>query len=265
MTLHLLWLELMLRIGIDGSRPFALGEGDGGAALTPSFELALRLDGGDAETGLGADMGGGLSFADPKHGLSFDLRARGLVAHRSSGFREWGASGAFAFDPRPSTDPGLSMSLTQSWGAAPSGGMDALLGRETLAGLAAEDNGSGNGRFEAASRLQGEIGYGIAAFGGGFTGTPTVGFGLTDSGRDYRLGWRLTSAVPGDPGFEVNLDATRSESANDGEARGARGDAPGHGPLVRGGGDARAVRRRSRPARGICSEWVETFPRPGRA
>jgi len=28
------------------------------------------------------------------------------------------------------------------------------------------------------------------------------------------MGWRLTSAVEGDPGFEVNLDATRREAAN---------------------------------------------------
>ena len=118
-------------------------------------------------------------------------------------------------------------SLTQSWGAAPSGGMDALLSRETLAGFAANDNGGDTGRFEAASRLQGELGYGVAAFGGGFTGTPNVGFGLSDTGRDYRLGWRLTSAVPGDPGFEVNLDATRSEAANGNEP-------PGHGLMLRG-------------------------------
>ena len=96
--------------------------------------------------------------------------------------------------------------------------MDSLLGRETLAGLAANDGGGG--RFEASNRLQGEIGYGIAVFGGGFTGTPNLGFGLSDNAHEYRLGWRLTSAVRDDPGFEVNLDATRRESAND--------DAPEH-------------------------------------
>ena len=53
----------LLRFGLEGSRRFALGGSgtgdDPGASLTPSFELALRRDGGDAETGLGADMGGG--------------------------------------------------------------------------------------------------------------------------------------------------------------------------------------------------------------
>ena len=45
-------------------------------------------------------------------------------------------------------------------------------------------------RFGAAGRLESEIGYGIAMFDGGITGTPNVGFGLSDRARDYRLGWR---------------------------------------------------------------------------
>ena len=200
----------LVRTGIEGARRFALGDEDG-ATVTPSFELGVRLDGGDAETGVGADMGGGLAFADPRRGLAFESSARGLIAHEASGFREWGASVSFAYRPRPETDRGLALSLTQSWGASPSGGMDALLGRETFAGLAANDD---SGRFEASSRLEGELGYGLAAFGGAFTGTPNIGFGLSDNARDYRLGWRLTSAVPGDPGFEVSLDATRREAAN---------------------------------------------------
>ena len=202
----------LLRTGVEGSRPVALG--DGGATLTPSFEIGLRLDGGDAETGLGADLGGGVAFADPAHGLALDLRARGLVAHAASGFREWGASLSGAWDPRPDTDLGFALALRQSWGAAPAGGMDALLSRETLAGLAANDDGSG--RFEAAGRLEGEVGYGVAAFGGGFTGTPNVGFGRSDGGaRDWRVGWRLSPAGGLALDFGLSLDATRREPAND--------------------------------------------------
>ena len=126
------------------------------------------------------------------------------------------------FDPRPSTERGLSLTLTQSWGASPTGGMDAQLARETMAGLAANDDSA---PFEAAGRLEGELGHGLAAFGGGFTGTPNLGFGLTDTGRDFRLGWRLTRAVPGDAGFEASLDATRSEST---------GAEAAHGVTLRG-------------------------------
>ena len=53
----------------------------------------------------------------------------------------------------------------------------------------------------------------MALFGGDFTGTPNVGFGMSETARDYRLGWRLAPA--GASGFEVSLDATRREAAND--------------------------------------------------
>ena len=215
----------LVRTGLEGSLPVALGES--GATLAPSFELGLRLDGGDAETGMGADLGGGITFSDPANGVALDVKARGLVAHETPGFREWGASLAASWDPRPATDRGVSLTLTQSWGASPSGGMGVLLSRETLAGLAANDDGAG--RFEASSRLEGELGYGVAMFRGAFTGTPNVGFALSHGGaRVWRLGWRLTSAIRNDPGFEVSLDATRSEPASD------IGAAPEHGIMLRG-------------------------------
>ena len=176
---------------------------------------------------MGADMGGGVAFADPANGLVFESRARALVAHEADGFREWGAALSFGWDPSPDTGRGLSMSLTQSWGASASGGMDALLSHETLAGLAPADGEDGSDGFHASRRLEGEIGYGWPAFGGAFTGTPNLGFGLSDGGaRDWRIGWRLAPAGAGGPGFEMNLDATRSEPAG-GE------DPPVHGVTLR--------------------------------
>ena len=68
---------------------------------------------------------------------------------------------------------------------------------------------------------------GVPAFGGAFTGTSNVGFGLSGSGREVRLGWRLTPAVPASPEFEVSLDATRSERTNDDVH-------PEHGVMLRG-------------------------------
>ena len=200
----------LLRTGIEGSRRFVLGGDTDGMVLAPSFELGARLDGGDAETGLGVDLGGGLAFAAPRQGVALDLKGRGLIAHEASGFREWGASASLTWDPRPETDRGLALSLRQSWGGSPAGGMDTLLGRETLAGLAANDNGG----TASAGRLEAELGYGIAMFDGGFTGTPNLGVGFSETARDYRVGWRLTSARKGDPGFRIDLDATRREAAN---------------------------------------------------
>ena len=221
----------LLRTGLEGSRPVALG--DGGVTLTPSFEIGLRLDGGDAETGMGADLGGGIAFADPANGVALDMKARGLVAHETPGFREWGASLAASWDPRPATDLGLALTLRQSWGTAPAGGMDGLLSRETLADLAANDDGVG--RFEAAGRLEGELGYGIALSGGRFTATPNVGFARSGGGaRDWRVGWRLTPAVRGGAGFEVSFDVTRREPA-DGAAPGSGTGLPvEHDVMLRG-------------------------------
>ena len=52
-------------------------------------------------------------------------------------------------------------------------------------------------------------------------------FGMSDGGvRDYWIGLRLDSAVKGDPGFEINLDATRRESDSGNEA-------PEHGVMLR--------------------------------
>ena len=196
-----------LRLALDGSWRFVLA---GDAALTPSLELGVRHDGGDAETGFGVDIGGGLAFADPKRGLTFDVSARTLVAHEASGFRERGITAALTFDPRPSTDRGLTMSLRQTLGAASTGGADALMGRETLTGLGANDNGG-------ARRLELTAGYGIAMFGDRFTGTPEIGVGLSDTGRDYSLGWRLVRGGSGSDGgsLELSFEARRRESAND--------------------------------------------------
>ena len=194
-----------LRLALDGSWRFALAQD---VVLTPSLELGVRHDGGDAETGFGVDIGGGLAFADLRRGLSMELNARTLLAHEDAGFRERGLTAVLSFDPRPSTDRGLTLSLRQSLGAASTGGAEALLGRETLSGLGASDSSD-------ARRLELTAGYGMAMFGGRFTGTPKIGVGLSDTGRDYRLGWRLGLGSSGGTSFELGLEATRRESAND--------------------------------------------------
>ena len=171
----------------------------------------MRHDGGDAETGSGLEVGGGVSYADAASGLSVDARARMLVAHADDDYEEWGASASVRLDPGE-RGRGLSLSLAPAIGAT-SSASERLWGAQDARSLAP------GGDFEAARGVQGELGYGMALFGDRFTGTPKLGFGMADGGaRDYRIGWRLTSAIEGDPGFEVNLDATRREPANDNEA-----------------------------------------------
>ena len=211
-----------LRLGLDGGYAFALpgagsGTGDGGATLEPTFELGLRHDGGDAETGWGVDIGGGLRWHAPALGLSAEVSGRGLVAHEAAGLKDRGVSGSLAWDPDPASDRGPSLTLTQTLGAQAAGGADALLGRQTLADLTANDNG-----FES-RRLELRLGYGLPALGDRFTSTPELGVALSDAAREYRLGWRLGLVPGGASSFELGIEASRKEPAND------AGTEPEHG------------------------------------
>ena len=203
-----------VRLALEGSRAFRM---DGGGTLTPGLELGVRHDGGDAETGAGVELGGRIAYEDPETGLGVEARVRTLVAHEDSDYREWGASGAVRLAPGE-RGRGLSFSLSPAWGSA-SSGVERLWSAHDAGGLAP---GAG---LEAEQRLEGELGYGLGLLGGRLTGTPNVGFGLSGTTRDYRVGWRLKA--PGDAGFEVNLDATRREAANDNEPA-------EHGVMLRG-------------------------------
>ena len=145
-----------VRLGVEASRPILFNPGSvspgsesgaggagGGTTLTPSLEVGVRHDGGDAETGFGLDLGIGLALSDPERGLQAEMRARGLLAHESEGFRDLGFSGTFAWEGKPGSDLGAKLGLTQTVGGSSSGGADALLSRTTLDGLAANP-GSGS-------------------------------------------------------------------------------------------------------------------------
>ncbi len=199
-----------LRLGLEGSRPFRLGDG---SVLTPRMEIGLRRDDGDAETGFGAEFGAGVAWADPERGLGAELRGRGLLAHEAKGFRERGLSASFAWNPETG-ERGPQLSLTQTVGGSSSSGADALLGRTALAGLAANDNGDAL----QLRRLEARFGYGFPALGDRFTATLEIAVGLSDAGRDYSLGWRLAGddGTPDGNALELAVEVRRREStAND--------------------------------------------------
>ena len=174
-----------------------------GASLTPKLELGARHDAGDAETGFGVEVGGGLAWTDPALGLSLDVSGRTLLAHGDGDLKDRGMSVSLAFDPAPATRRGASFSLRQDFGGSALGGLDALFAPDPL-----EDRvGS-----EAVSRWTMEAAYGSPAFGGRFTGSPHVGLGLATGARDYSVGWRLTPEVATAPDLSFDLKAVRRES-----------------------------------------------------
>ena len=196
-----------LRLALEGTWQ-GLRTGDG-ATLTPTVEVGVRHDGGDAETGYGAEIGAGLSWSDPERGISADVRARGLLTHEADGFGERGFSGTLAWDPAPSTALGPSLTFSQTVGAASSGGAEALLGRGHLEGLGANDAADAPER----RHLEAKLGYGLALFDGRYTGTPELGLGLSDASREYRLGWRLAEARRSGLVFGLDVEGARRERA----------------------------------------------------
>ena len=108
-----------VRTALEGSRGFTLGGGR--LSLTPSVEVGLRRDGGDAETGAGMDVGSGLAFTDAVTGLSLDVRVWTLVIHQAEGFSERGMSLSFGWDPTPSSPLGVCAAgrLRQEMGRQP--------------------------------------------------------------------------------------------------------------------------------------------------
>ena len=189
-----------LRLGLEGSYRMAM---ENGASLTPKLEAGARHDGGDAETGFGVELGGGIAWSAPALGLVLDVSGRTLVAHEDGDLEDRGLSAALAFDPAPATERGLSFSLRQELGGRAQGGLDALFAPAPL-----EDRTGG----EATSRWTMEAAYGFPVFGGRFTGSPHAGLGLATGARDWSLGWRLTPEAANAPDLSLGLRATRRES-----------------------------------------------------
>ncbi len=194
-----------LRLGLEAAWALALGDG---ATLTPRLALGGRHDGGDAETGFGVDIGGGMALVLPARGLTLSLQGRGLLSHAASGFRDSGFSGHIGWDSKPASEHGLTLSLRQTVGSSASGGGQALFSREVMENLGANDNGS-------ARRLEAKLGYGFPAFGDRFTSTPELGLGLSNGQREISLGWGLNMAGGGSNALELRLEASRHEHAND--------------------------------------------------
>ena len=195
-----------LRLGLEGSWRLALdGGGAGaqsGASLVPKLEVGARHDGGDAETGFGIELGGGIAWVHPALGLTLDVSGRTLIAHEDGALEDRGFAAALGFDPRPESTRGPSFSLRQDWGGSAQGGLDALFAPATL------DERSG---AEATRRWTAEAAYGLPAFGGRYTASPHAGLGLSPDARDYTLGWRWTPAEGAHP-LSFGLRATRRES-----------------------------------------------------
>ena len=188
-----------LRVAVHGERPFILS---GERTLTPSAEIGLRHDAGDAETGAGLELGAGLRYS--AGALTMEGRVRTLVAHADSGYEEWGASGSIQVAPGTG-GRGLTLRIAPAWGATGSAS-ERLWGARDAGELGARAT-----EFEAQGRVESEIGYGIGVPGTRGVVTPYAGLSLAEgSSRTVRAGTRWNVA----PGAVLGLEATRQESTH---------------------------------------------------
>ena len=187
-----------LRVGLEGSWAMELA----GGGFTPTLELGVRHDGGDAETGFGVDVGGGIAWDDPKRGISLDIQGRTLITHEEDGARDWGVSASFAYAADPDSKRGLALKLGQELGGQASGGLAAMF----TPGPPGERLGVSEG-----GRWTSELAYGFPAFREQFTLTPSVSYGVSDMAREYSLGWSLAPTKLG-PDLSLNLLSTWRDS-----------------------------------------------------
>ena len=189
------------RLLVEGSYEAQLGDG---SVLTPVVETGIRYDGGHAEEGIGAELGGGVRYHKPEWGLTATAKGGFVLVHQERRFQEWSLSGA----ARLSSDPGgrgMALDISSSWGTD-AGAILALPEAATPVG-----------------RLDAEFGYGVSVnlFGRDALLTPYAGVAFAAATRTYLMGARARLGSS----FSVSLEGERRESL---------GIAPAHGVTLRG-------------------------------
>ena len=165
-----------------------------GGVVRPKVEGGVRYDGGDAETGQGFEVGGGLDWA--RGSLTLQVNGRMLIAHADESYEEWGYSGSLVYEPG-ADGLGLQMRVGSSAGAAASG----------IRNLWALENASGlvrGGAVPFAQRFDAEVGYGLGR------GTLWYPYFVADDSGQTRYGLKLSSGRT----IGVGLEFGRRESVD---------------------------------------------------
>ena len=142
-------------------------------SLRAQVEAGARWDGGDAQTGAGAEAGAAFGFAHRAAGLEVDVRGRALLAHQAEDYGDWGAGFAVRLQPGGDQE-GLSLMVAPTWGN-PTSGVGTLWrdGAAGLAGPGGQPQPTATGALAAndvdwtPGRLAMEVGWGVQLPGGG--------------------------------------------------------------------------------------------------
>ncbi len=180
-----------------------------GASISSKLELGVRQDGGDAETGMGLEVGGGFAYADSARGFRVEATIRRMMIHQDDDFGEWGVGGSIIYQPLGPNE-GLSLRMGSSWGVVQSSVQEMWSPHAT--GDWMGRGGRVTGLDTDRSRVTARMHYAFAPFGEGVSMAPYADFMLAGDtgGRRSRVGWRfdvmealklsVESGVPGSPG-----------------------------------------------------------------
>ena len=189
-----------LRAGAEGSWTFSVD----GSSITPKLEVGLRHDDGDAETGFGVEVGGGLAWKASGIGLSLEIEARSLVAHEAEGRTDRGLSAALSWSPKAESRFGPKFSLRQELGGQSSGGVDALFNSNSMS-----ERTFGQG---SEARWTAETSWGMPILERRFRAEPNLGYSVSGQGRNISLGWQFEPLAEDAADLRVNLRLSRRES-----------------------------------------------------
>ncbi|MYK80061.1 MAG: hypothetical protein F4023_10450, partial [Acidobacteria bacterium] len=176
----------------------------GGLKLTT--QAGARYDGGDADTGGGAETGASIGYA----GRGLDLDLRGRLAFGSGNHREWGAALRLAFDPGTRGE-GFRLVVSPKHGHDRNG-IHGLLGGNALQRMAPADG------YDREWRLDAEAGYAMKddRTGGALDGYTRLSAGARGRSLSVGTGYRVGRIV------RIGLEGSRTAIPGQTRALGLR-------------------------------------------
>ena len=188
---------MRVRMTVEAGQTHTLADG---GVFEPSLEVGVRHDGGDGETGNGAELGGSVSYRHPSGRITAEGRVRALVAGHDGDHEEWGIEGHLGVSPGAG-GRGLSLSVRPGYGDSGEGGIGRLWRQEV------SEVGDTRAGGDEAARLETRLGYGLSL--PGYAGVFTPYTGMTvGAAEGYRIGvsWKADSR------FDLDLVGERRES-----------------------------------------------------
>ncbi len=179
-----------------------------GASVITRMGIGGRVDGGDAEKGIGAEVSMQFGFIAPDRGLSFRGGGSALLAHEDEEFKQW--SLGFGLEYAASEGGrGLQMSLKPTWNASLSGDGD------TLWASSAKSVTDSAGTADGGGAIQIRLGYGAGMLGEWALATVYGEAGQADEDRSLRLGTELRRVDAGIGQLRFDLYGQREEGAEE--------------------------------------------------